>query len=280
MQFVSHLSSIAPDFDALLLDLWGCVHDGTNLYPDALYCIEQAYKAGKRIIFLSNAPRRATKAQAVLDQLGVSSSLYTTIVTSGEVGFQALKTGALNFGTAYYFVGAPHDASVLHGLDCVRVDNIAQAEFILNCGFGTEGQSSEDISGLLADAAARSLPMLCLNPDLEVVKITGERFLCAGVIARDYIMLGGKVQYFGKPYPQVYDYSMHLLAPTPRTRILAIGDSLHTDVLGANNAHIASTLVTGGILKQTFHGKSEAEIEAFLLSQDTHPTYVIPALRW
>jgi HAD superfamily hydrolase (TIGR01459 family) len=295
MRYFPAISAVISDYDALLLDLWGCVHDGTNLYPGALDCMARAHEAGKKIVFLSNAPRRAARAQSVLDQLGVPRELYAALVTSGEVGFQALDVDGGRWmvdkktcsspttnhqpPSTYYFLGAEYDRDVLAGLPCQPVAEMADAEFILNCGFGTEGQSNTDFHALMADAAARGLPMLCLNPDLEVVKLTGEHFPCAGLLAQEYARLGGHVTYFGKPYSAVYDHALQILG-APKHRVLAVGDSLHTDIAGARNHAVTSALVTGGILQATMGTLSPEQALAWLATQDVRPDYVLPGLVW
>ena len=136
-------------------------------------------------------------------------------------------------------------------------------------------QSSQDWNMLLRAASKMKLPMLCLNPDLEVVKISGERFPCAGVLAQDYIRLGGKVTYFGKPHAAIYARCMEWLSPAPKERILAVGDGIGTDIAGAVAFGIDSVLVTGGIL----HKASES-LEAQCARHNANPTYVTGAFSW
>lgn len=278
MQFLPSLSPIAPNYDAFLLDLWGCVHDGTALYPGAAECLRELKSSGKRVLFLSNAPRRAVRAQVVLDRLGIPRDLYEAVVTSGEVGYAALAGTPLP--STYFYIGPPHDADVLSGLPYRPAQTLEQAGFILNVGFGSEGEGRQDWRELLAPALKLGLPMVCLNPDLEVVKITGERHPCAGIIAKEYESLGGRVTYFGKPYPEVYEHCLALWPGTPRGRILAVGDGLHTDILGAKRSGIASALVTGGILHKELGDVSEQAVRAYLATQDVQPDYVLPGLCW
>jgi HAD superfamily hydrolase (TIGR01459 family) len=275
MQHLTGLASIADRYDAILLDLWGVVHDGTQLYAGARGTMEKLRGEGKKIIMVSNAPRRSSKAAAVLSQLGIEPALYDHVITSGELGYQFLQSGKCEWGKRYFYIGPSKDADVLDGLDYQRQDDIKTSDFLLNVGFGSEEESTGDWQMLLRSAKAMNLPMLCLNPDLEVVKITGERFACAGVLAADYQRLGGTVQYFGKPYREVYQYCMRLFAPLPRERVLAIGDGIATDIAGAVNFGIHAMLITGGIFK-----KDEANIEALCERLGARPRYVMPRLMW
>lgn len=271
MKHLSLISDIIPDYDAFLLDLWGVVHDGSHLYPGVYETLVALREGGKKVLFLSNAPRRADKVAVVLNNLGIKPELYEHIISSGEVGFQWLQNGGASWGKRYYFIGAKKDEDLLHDLDFQRVYDLKDADFLLNLGFGTDEQTSADFLPLLQEARKISLPMLCLNPDLEVVKISGERFPCAGVLAKDYLKMGGDVTWFGKPYQNVYEHCHKLLGGIDKNKILAVGDSLETDIPGANRFGVDSVLVTGGILK----GSAIDDIKEMCIGLSLRPTYLI-----
>ena len=273
MKQEASLAAISAGYDVFLLDLWGVVHDGTSLYPGVKSALQQLRAQQKTVIFLSNAPRRTHKVKAVLNDLGVDELLYAKLVASGEVGHQWLASGRAPYGKHYYFVGAAKDADVLEGLPFSRVDDIKQADFILNTGFGSEEQTADDFTALFHTAHGLSLPMLCLNPDLEVIKITGERFQCAGVLAQAYKQLGGAVKYFGKPYAEVYEFCLQGIE-VDKSRILAVGDSLETDMPGGQAFGVDTMLITGGILKHL----SYAEIMHECTHLGLRPTYIAPSL--
>ncbi len=280
MEYLDSLQKVIDDYDAYLLDLWGVIHDGTAAYPESIATLEELKSRGKKVIFISNAPRRAAKAEKVLAEVGVDASLYSHVVTSGEIAYAVLREQELDpGGMDYYFIGPERDADVLDGLPFTAVDNVDNAQFLLNVGFGSEEQSTDDWKSLLAKAAEKKLPMLCLNPDMEVVKITGERFPCAGVIAQAYRKLDGEVLWFGKPYPAIYETCMSLVSDIDSKRIIAIGDSLHTDVLGARKSNLDAILVTGGIMKTKLAGKTPEELDAFFKEEDIKPDFIMDALR-
>ncbi len=272
MESLSSISSIIPHYNAFFLDLWGVVHDGSHLYPNVRDTIVEIKKSGKKIVFLSNAPRRADRVASVLTNLGIEPELYDHIVSSGEVGYHWLESGISPWGNRYYMIAAEKDAGLLGNLDFTQVYNLKDADFILNLGFGTEEQTLDDYSGVLEEAVKISLPMLCLNPDLEVIKISGERFPCAGAIAQEYEELGGKVEWFGKPYAMVYEYAHKLIGNVDKKEILAVGDSLETDVPGAKHFEIDCALVTGGILK----GHDIPKIKEMCLELGLRPNYLLP----
>lgn len=281
---LSNLSSIISRYDALILDLWGVVHDGSHLYPGAHDALVQLRKAGKKIIMLSNAPRRASVVAQRLGELGVEDALYDGVMSSGEASYEWLASGGAGWGNRYYYIGPPKDADILEGIDYLRVDDLKRSDFILNVGYGSEEQSEEDFIPVLKLAQAKRLPMLCANPDLEVVKQTGHRFPCAGLIAQQYESLGGEVVSFGKPFLHVYERCQEIFNSLPpqggegimKSRMLAVGDSIGTDILGAKNFGIDSLLATSGILKN----KTDAEIEALCREQGAWPTYIAPGLIW
>lgn len=272
MKQLSSFSPLIDRYDAFLLDLWGVVHDGEQLYPGVRDTLVSLRRAGKQVIFLSNAPRRARKVAAVLTRLGVEPSLYDAIVSSGEAGFHWLEEGKAPWGKRYYFIGPQRDADVLHGLDFTPAETLEEADFLLNVGFGSEESCSEDLSPLLCAAQLRGLPMLCLNPDLEVIRMNGTREPCAGVLAKEYEHLGGSVTWFGKPYSAVYERCHHLLNGLDKTRILAVGDSLETDIPGAKRFGVDSALILGGILK----GRTIADIEEECMALALRPAYLVP----
>lgn len=271
MKPLSSISSIIPNYEAFLLDLWGVVHDGAQLYPGVRETLAVLKKTGKPVLFISNAPRRALRVAAVLTELGIDQSLYDYIVSSGEVGFHWLETEGSPWGKHYYLISAPKDEGLLGNLDFQQVHDLGSADFILNLGYGSEEQTTDDYLPTLKRAAEINLPMLCLNPDLEVIKLSGELFPCAGTLAKEYLHLGGKVKYFGKPYREVYEHAHRLLGSIDKKQILAVGDSLETDIPGAKEFGIDSVLVTGGILKN----HDVADIKNMCAELGLNPTYLL-----
>ncbi len=273
MKPIESISDILHEYDAFIIDLWGVMHDGTQLYSGAKDAIAALHAAGKQVIFLSNAPRRRERPEATLLEFGVKREQFVELVTSGQVAYDTLKADPY-LGTSYYYLGPSKDEDILDGLATItRVDSPADADFILNAGFEYDFQPEAEIEPLLQALRAENLPLLCVNPDLEVVKQDGTRLLCAGWVARRYEQLGGTAEYVGKPHPAVYEVCFDKLSNNKR--ILAIGDNLLTDILGANQAGIDSLLITGGILKSEGGAHPSPEKLAELCKQTgATPTYV------
>jgi HAD superfamily hydrolase (TIGR01459 family) len=250
LRVVSGMSALAGDYDGLILDLWGVLHDGVHAYPAAADCLRELRARGKRIALLSNAPRRAEPIRRAMAGMGIGPELYDHLYSSGEAVHEELRLRRdpwyAALGRACYQIGHERDWSIREGLELDFVARVEEADFILNTGPWEDDDKVADYEDVLAAGARRSLPMICANPDVEVIR-GGRRVLCAGALAGRYEELGGSVRYHGKPYAQVYRHCFELLSVADRRRILAVGDSLRTDIAGADSAGIDSVLVTGGL---------------------------------
>lgn len=247
---LSGLSELVESYDGFIVDLWGVLHDGVVAFPDALDGLGRLRALGKRIVILSNAPRRA---QAVADrnaEMGIGPEHFDAILTSGEVTWRHLKERRdpwyRALGRRCRVVGPARDHGLRDGLHYDFVDAVADADFILLTGALTAEDRAEDYRPLLDQALARRLPLVCANPDLAVIR-AGRREICAGAIAALYRDLGGEVRSHGKPDREVYERCFALLGPVARDRVAAVGDSLATDIAGATAAGIDGLFVLAGI---------------------------------
>lgn len=250
VRLLKGIGELADGYDGFILDVWGVLHDGLQPFPGVLDALARLKSQGKRLVVLSNAPRRAGPVANRLTEIGIPPALYDHIHTSGEETWQHLKRRDDPFyaalGRVCYLIAPPRDNSVMDGLDLERVDDIGDAEFVFNTGPWGWDEDVVRYEEMLLGARERDLPMVCANPDL-VVHHQGRRAICAGAIAQRYEDLGGTVRWHGKPFAAVYDTATSLLGIGDRRRILAIGDSLRTDIAGANGAGIDSVVVAGGI---------------------------------
>ena len=247
------LAPLAADYDGFILDVWGVMHQGGAAYPEAIDCVRRLRAAGKRVVFVSNAPRLAFQVEAVLGTKGIDAGLYDAVVASGDAARRALadrtRPPADTLGTRYHLLGPPGSDDVLDGLGYTAARDRAEAEFLLGIGLDEGCETVEKHEPLLQMAARRNLPMICVNPDLLVIRL-GQREPCAGALAARYEEIGGLVHYFGKPHPEVYGMALAALGVAP-ARVLAVGDGLATDIAGAAAAGLDSLLVTGGLLAET-----------------------------
>jgi HAD superfamily hydrolase (TIGR01459 family) len=283
------LRDIADRYDAYVLDLWGCVHNGIAPFPGAKDALRHLKQSGKRLLLLSNAPRRAS---VIVEQLarihGIGGDLYDAVLTSGEVAWQALlkrdDAQHAKLGTRALHLGPERDLGMFEGNGIVRVTDAAQADFVLATGPNTDDLDVAAHEPLLQAALKRKLPLLCANPDLEVIR--GEtRLVCAGAIAERYATLGGEVIYHGKPHAVTYRAALDVLGRPDPARVLCVGDGLRTDILGANRAGLASAFIPGGIHDTDLgirmgEAPDPARVAALLHRFGVNATYVLPGLRW
>ncbi len=281
MRHLDGLASLAGHYDGFILDLWGVVHDGVKLYPHAHKTIRRLRERGKRIVMLSNAPRRANVVAQALTALGIEPELYDGVMTSGESVWEALLTrddpwfAAL--GRRAFWLGPARDLPLLEGLDIELALTPQEADFVLTIG-ADEAVSDTDVAphlpALEACLAAR-LPMICANPDLVIVR-DGKRILCAGALAEAYAARGGDVRQRGKPDAAIYAPTLALLG-VPRERVLAVGDALRTDIAGAAAVGIESCWVLDGIHDLAAR-PDEAEREA--AAAGLAPIAMLPTFAW
>jgi HAD superfamily hydrolase (TIGR01459 family) len=282
------IQDIAARYDGIVLDLWGVVHDGRDPYPGAVACLASLKRAGKRVVLLSNAPRRSATIIEQMSAMGIERGLYYDALSSGELAYRAIagRTDPFHAGLGRncLHVGPERDRGLLEDMALTRVFEPLEADFILNTGPWEDDETVADYEPLLKAAAARRLPMVCANPDLEVIR-AGVRIICAGALAHRYEELGAPVAYHGKPYPEAYRVAMEMMGIADRSRVVAIGDSLRTDIKGGDGAGLDTVLVTSGI-----HGNElgvrygehadPAIVERAGRREGVVPLGIVPALTW
>ncbi len=247
---MSGFGRLAGDYDGFIVDLWGVVHDGVRLYPGALDCLFRLRAAGKPVVFLSNAPRRPVGIASALAAMGVGRDLYAGIMSSGEAVYLGLRDRTGEFaglGRRIYHLGPVRDRDVFEALPYEEVFDPAAADFILNTGpDDILGPQDPELYRPVLDAGLRAkIPMICANPDLEVIR-DGRRIICAGLLAEFYKAEGGVVIQRGKPDAAIYVPTLAMLGILAE-RTLAVGDSLRTDIAGAKAAGVDSCWVLSGI---------------------------------
>lgn len=289
-QIITALSEVSDRYQALFVDLWGCVHNGITAFPDAVAAL-QGYRArGGKVVLVTNSPKPRAGVADQLSQFGVPADAYDTIATSGDSARSAMFTGAV--GNKVYFMGEwQRDAGFFEPLhvihDPVEITRtpLAEAEGIVCCGpFDTMADPDVNRADFLY-AKQKGMKLLCANPDIIVDR--GEtREWCAGALARLYTEMGGESLYFGKPHPPIYDLARRRLAELGSDiadgDILAIGDGPHTDIAGAMGEGIDSLFITGGLAaaetKTSVQPDPEA-LAAYLKQEQSAPSYSIGFLR-
>jgi HAD superfamily hydrolase (TIGR01459 family) len=288
-QIINALADISDRYDALFVDLWGCVHNGVTAIPSAVAALQAYRQRGGAVILVTNAPRSRLEVAKQLDRFGVPTDAWNDIATSGDSARAAMFRGAV--GQKVWFMGQDFDQSFFDPLELVetpveitRVD-LEEAEGIICCGpFDPHADPDVNRPQFLY-AKQKQLKLLCANPDIVVDR--GERReWCAGALAQLYTEMGGESLYFGKPHPPIYDLARRRLAAhrpgVQDAAILAIGDGAHTDIDGAMGEDIDSLFVTGGLARtetKTTHQPEAEALNAYIQKEMINPGFSIGTLR-
>ncbi|MBT4922558.1 MAG: TIGR01459 family HAD-type hydrolase [Rickettsiales bacterium] len=245
MKIINSICDIIDNYNLIILDIFGVIHNGSELYSNVTDTMSALNKAGKQIIFLSNAPRRAMTTQSRLEDFNLYKGQdYIDIVTSGEVAFHYF--GKQNKVQKYFYIGPEKDRNIFEANPDMIEADAETADFAIATGLDPHEEVS-NAQPFLDRAIKNNLLFYCINPDKLVHKAGGRSHVCAGAVADRYIEMGGKVEYFGKPYLNSYEY-ISATYNTPKDKILAVGDGITTDILGANNFGCDSLLIASGLL--------------------------------
>ncbi len=279
---LQNIGSLARRYDAWLCDIWGVIHNGVSYFADAIDACQKFRASGGTVILMTNAPRPAHFVADQLAAMRIPRDCYDDIVSSGDVTRSLLEQRA---GQAVYHIGPERDAPMLDGLDLSRAE-LDEADFILNSGpFHDETETPKDYEDLLSELAARRLPMICANPDLMVER-GGKLVYCAGALAELYSQLGGQVIYAGKPYGPIYERAAIIIGEQrgnipDKTKILAIGDGVKTDIKGAADFGIDSVFIASAVHVETSGNGLEPDALAPLFSgNSSRPVAALEKLRW
>ncbi len=281
-RLIAGLCNIQKQYQGYLIDAWGVLHDGERLYPYVLDCLANLRDFGKKIIILSNAARRCEVIVEELKSLDIQPENYLAVISSGELTWHTIRQALGNdsfFGRSGYYLGPPRSNSLIDGLEIEWVDDIEQAEFILNTGAPIGNPPTTiDSEALLTKAAFKDIPMICANPDQIAIR-GGKPGICAGALAKRYSELGGRqIQCHGKPYSPIYSQALTLL-DLQASEVLAIGDALDTDIRGGQNVGLDTCLIAAGIHRDQLLPLSTNSVRT-LAPVDTLPNYVAEYLAW
>jgi len=288
-RIIEQLSDISQDYEALFVDLWGCLHNGVTAFPDAVEALRGFRAQGGAVILLTNAPRSRHEVMKQIEGFGIPEDCWDNIATSGDSARAAMFQGAV--GQKVWFMGTEFDNSFFEPLKLVenpveitRVP-LDEAEGIICCGPFDPAADPAVMRPEFLLAKTRGLKLLCANPDIVVDR--GEtREWCAGALAALYTEMGGESLYFGKPHPPVYDLARRRLTEidreVPDSAILAIGDGIRTDVLGAIGEDIDSLFITGGLAARetlTTRSPDPEALARYLDQENLHPSFAMGFLR-
>jgi HAD superfamily hydrolase (TIGR01459 family) len=281
LRFVERLRDLVDGVEVVLSDIWGVVHNGLESFPEACEALHSFRSRGGTVILITNAPRPADSVQRQLRKLGVADETYDAIVSSGDLTRHYV---ADHPGRKLFWLGPERDNSIYRGLDPILAP-LEEADYIICTGLlDDETESAEDYRVMMEKARARKLPLICANPDIVVER--GDRLIyCAGAIAELYREIGGDVIFYGKPHKPIYERAMalvqqrrgHTIDPG---RVLAIGDSVRTDLAGAHGFGIDCLFVTRGIHSEEFEGIDQLDPASVKELFGHPPKALMRELKW
>ncbi|WP_050928265.1 TIGR01459 family HAD-type hydrolase [Aestuariivita boseongensis] len=288
-EIISSLADISDRYEALFVDLWGCVHDGVSALPDAVAALQAYRQKGGIVVLVTNSPRARVGVEKQLISFGVPEESWDSIATSGDSARAAMFRGVV--GQKVWFIGESRDTRFFDPIhiieDPVEIEQVDldQAEGIVCTGPFDPLADPAEMRPQFLYAKQKGMKLLCANPDIVVDR--GEsREYCAGALARLYTEMGGESLYFGKPHPPIYDLARRRLAAVkpgiPDQAILAIGDGIHTDIQGAMGEDIDSLFISGGLAAaetKTSHQPDPDALSAYIQKEMSNPTFTIGKLR-
>ncbi len=281
MQIIQGLSQVYKDYDALLVDAWGVIHDGVACFTGAQECLSRLAKLDIPVIVVSNAARRHDAMDEELQNIGIHDALYRNVVSSGELTWQGMHANKFGFGTNGFYLGPSRSSGLCRGLDVRWVASIDDADFVLNTG-APEGnpKDTESLLPILEKFCSCKLPMICANPDQMAIR-GGEAGISAGAIARRYqSMCGEQVIYVGKPHMEIFAQAVECLSGIVKSKILMVGDAFATDIRGAADFGIDSLLIADGIHRDEMKPFCEETILHTSAQYDVLPGYVSQSFHW
>ena len=261
-------NSIVNDYDLFFIDIWGVIHNGIKLFDEAILVLNNLSKLGKNYVLLTNAPRPNSTVMKFLENLGLNAEHRSKVYTSGQAALSFLEENLDS--SKFYHIGPPKDFDLFKRFQQNKVSKITNCNLIICTGFFENiGEDLNFYKNLLKDKI--NLKMICTNPDLEVDR-GDERELCAGTIAKLFEEIGGSVNYFGKPYPLVYNKAFNI----KNEKVLCVGDNLNTDIRGANNQNYSSLLIKNGIHKFEI----DNSLDNLLIKHKVSINFIQSNLKW
>jgi len=279
---VNGIEAISGNYDALLVDAWGVLHDGVSCYAGVKRCLLHLSELDKPVIVLSNAARRHDAIERELLRVGITPELYHSVLSSGELAWHSLNSSSSSdgLGNSGYYLGPERSQTLCVGLPVNWVDSLERADFVLNTGAPVGNPADvRDLTPILGKMLKRQLPMHCANPDQFAIR-GGEMGISAGAIAGHYQSMGAKrIIYYGKPQPELFEKALQALG-IEKSRVIMVGDAFETDIAGANNFGIDSLLIAGGIHQAELKTLSTETVEILAKRYKFTPSYFCRSFCW
>jgi HAD superfamily hydrolase (TIGR01459 family) len=254
-----HLDDAIHEYDLILFDLWGVIIEGDNTYPGVVEAINSMISR-TNIMFLTNAPRPNFKVAENLRKWGITNAMEEMVVTSGDIARQMIQAHHSNLEgkiPKIYHLGEDRNEDILLNFKHELTQELSSADILLLSLYRDDHEDIEEFNKILKQAALKKdLLTLSSNPDTTIPK-HGTTPYCAGYFAEIIEKFGGEVVYTGKPKEVIYNFALQKQQHIKKDRILMVGDTFETDIMGANKAGIHSALVLSGN-SAPFHNMHES----------------------
>jgi len=261
------LREIANSFDLFYIDIWGVLHNGITLNQDAVNVLFELDNLQKEYVLLTNAPRPNSDVISFLKKLGLDEKKSSKVYTSGQGSLDYLSKEKKDL--KFFHIGPDRDFNLFKNFNSLKQNNPKDAKYIICTGLFDEHENLEFYKKFLS--SFKDKEMVCTNPDL-IVDRGEETEYCAGSVAKVFEKIGGKVKYFGKPYPLVYEKSTN----NKRKSVLCIGDNLNTDIRGANLQNFKSLFILNGIHKK----ENQNQLNKLFEKYQVDVNYIQEKLKW
>lgn len=279
---ITGLSQIIDQYDCILCDVWGVLHNGKAIWADAADALTKARGAGVPVVMITNAPRPQGPVLRQLAGMNCPQGVFDELVTSGDVTRALIQ----QLDGAVYHIGPERDYALYDGLEVEFADPENAAGIVCTGLFDDYNEQPEEYIDRFKTYIAHDLPFICANPDI-VVEVVDRLLWCAGALAREYDKLGGETRIVGKPYAPIYDVALDHAErisgkSIDRSKVLAIGDGLPTDIKGAADNNVDALFITNGIhaADYTAGEVDQEKLHAFLADNNAAPAHWIKTLVW
>ena len=275
MQQIESLLDVAGRYDAVVLDQWGVLHDGTRPYPGAGAAVEALAAAGHRLAVLSNSGKRSDANRARIAAMGFPVHLIELVMTSGEALWRDMAGGRVLARAPFLVADDPRNAELwAEGLPVAPAAAVEWADAVIVMGLDED--RADAARAAIRLGVERGLPVICSNPDLGSPRAGGRVALSPGALAREAEAAGAHVVWYGKPHRPVFDACARAL---DADRLLMVGDSPAHDVAGAKAAGWDAALVSGGLHAARLSGHGAAAARTLCDEEGVpHADYLIGTL--
>lgn len=282
LRMIERLDELTADYSVVLSDVWGVLHNGVRVFPEAAEALQKARSKGLAVVLITNSPRPRQGVLEQLQMMDMPDDVCDRIVTSGDVTRDLIQAGPRRV----FHIGPERDTMLYDGLDVELVEEFEASSVVCTGLFDDDNEVPEDYAEMLQRLRARNLPFICANPDI-VVERGDELIWCAGALARDYAQIGGRTQIAGKPHRPIYEAALAAASEVlgrevARSEVIAIGDGMFTDVKGAADNGLDVLYVSGGIHAAEYGdalSPDHKQLSAFVSKHGYKPVAALPRLR-